>query len=143
MLQAMNTGHEGSLSTVHANTPRDAITRLETMVLMAGMDLPIRAVREQIVSAVDLIIHLNRLRDGTRRVTKITEVQGMQGDVVTLQDIFVFDYDAGADEHGRFLGRLRPTGLRPGFAERLSQEGVTLPPLLFGGLSSMHQADRR
>ncbi len=142
MLQAMNTGHEGSLSTVHANAPRDAITRMETMVLMAGMDLPIRAVREQIAAAIDLIVHLSRMRDGTRRVTKITEVQGMQGDVVTLQDIFAFD-DAGVDEHGRFLGRLRPTGLRPGFAERLGRAGVELGPLLFGGLSSMDRGGRR
>jgi pilus assembly protein CpaF len=141
MLQAMNTGHEGSLSTVHANTPRDAISRLETMVLMAGMELPIRAVREQIVAAIDLIIHLNRLRDGSRRVTKITEVQGMQGDVVTLQDIFTFDYDAGVDEHGRYLGRLRPTGLRPTFAERLGQSGIELGPLLFGGLAGLDRAN--
>ncbi len=143
MLQAMNTGHEGSLSTVHANTPRDAITRMETMVLMAGMDLPIRAVREQIAAAIDLIVHLNRMRDGTRRVTKITEVQGMQGDVVTLQDIFTFDYEAGVDQHGRFLGRLRPTGLRPGFGERLAQSGVELGPLLFGGLAGIDRGGRR
>jgi pilus assembly protein CpaF len=142
MLQAMNTGHEGSLSTVHANTPRDAITRMETMVLMAGMDLPIRAVREQIAAAIDLIVHLNRLRDGTRRVTRISEVQGMQGDVVTLQDIFAFDYEAGIDEHGRFLGRLRPTGLRPGFAERLGRVGVDLQPLWFGGLSTVDRSGR-
>jgi pilus assembly protein CpaF len=137
MLQAMNTGHEGSLSTVHANNPRDAMSRVETMVLMAGMDLPVRAIREQISSAIDLIVHLNRLRDGTRRVTKITEVHGMQGDIVTLQDIFEFDFDAGVDEHGRFLGRLRPTGLRPGFAERLKQFGLELGPLMFGGLSTI------
>jgi pilus assembly protein CpaF len=138
MLQAMNTGHEGSLSTVHANTPRDAITRMETMVLMAGMDLPIRAVREQIAAAVDLIVHLNRLRDGTRRVTRIAEVQGMQGDVVTLQDIFVFDYDAGVDDQGRYLGSLRPTGLRPSFTERVARAGVPLGPLMFGGLSGIN-----
>ncbi|MBW3605501.1 MAG: CpaF family protein [Actinobacteria bacterium] len=143
MLQAMNTGHEGSLSTVHANTPRDAITRMETMVLMAGMELPIRAVREQIAAAIDLIVHLNRMRDGTRRVTTIAEVQGMQGEVVTLQDIFTFDYDAGVDEHGRYLGRLRPTGLRPGFAERLSRSGVELGPLMFGGLAGIDRATRR
>jgi pilus assembly protein CpaF len=143
MLQAMNTGHEGSLSTVHANTPRDAMTRLETMVLMAGMELPIRAVREQIAAAIDLIVHLQRLRDGTRRVTKITEVQGMQGDVVTLQDIFAFDYDAGVDERGRYLGRLRPTGLRPGFSDRLQHQGVELGPLLFGGLGALDRDGRR
>ena len=143
MLQAMNTGHEGSLSTVHANTPRDAITRLETMVLMGGMDLPVKAVREQIAAAVDLIVHLNRLRDGSRRVTRITEVQGMQGDVVTLQDIFTFDYDAGMDEHGRYLGSLRPTGLRPVFTERLTRAGVDLGPLLFGGLAGISRASSR
>jgi pilus assembly protein CpaF len=133
MLQAMNTGHEGSLSTVHSNSPRDAITRLETMVLMAGMDLPIRAVREQIAAAIDVVVHLNRLRDGTRRVTRITEVQGLEGDVVTLQDIFTFDYKAGVDEHGRYLGRLRPTGLRPAFGERLEHAGIALGSLMFGG----------
>jgi pilus assembly protein CpaF len=142
MLQAMNTGHEGSLSTVHANSPRDAISRLETMVLMGGMELPIRAVREQIAAAVDVIIHLNRLRDGTRRVTKITEVQGMQGDIVTLQDIFAFDYDAGMDRQGRYVGHLRPTGIRPGFSERLGHSGITLPPLLFGGTGSLTRNDR-
>ena len=139
----MNTGHEGSLSTVHANSPRDAITRLETMVLMGGMDLPVKAVREQIAAAVDLIVHLNRLRDGSRRVTKIAEVQGMQGDVVTLQDIFTFDYDAGMDEHGRYLGSLRPTGLRPVFTERLTRAGVDLGPLLFGGLPGISPAGSR
>jgi pilus assembly protein CpaF len=134
MLQAMNTGHEGSLSTVHSNSPRDAITRLETMVLMAGMDLPIRAVREQIAAAIDLVVHLNRLRDGTRRVTRITEVQGLEGDVVTLQDIFTFDYKSGVDEHGRYLGRLRPTGIRPTFGERLEHAGIALGSFMFGGL---------
>jgi pilus assembly protein CpaF len=143
MLQAMNTGHEGSLSTVHANTPRDAVTRLETMVLMAGMDLPIRAVREQISAAIDIIVHLNRLRDGSRRVTRITEVHGMQGDVVTLQDIFTFDFDAGVDEHNRFLGRLRPTGIRPAFTERLSHQGIEFGPLMFGGLTGYRSGERR
>ena len=110
MLQAMNTGHDGSLSTLHANTPRDAISRLETMVLMAGMDLPLRAIREQIASAVDVIVHLTRLRDGTRRVTHITEVQGMEGDIVTLQDAFVFDYAAGVDAAlVRSVESFRPT----------------------------------
>jgi pilus assembly protein CpaF len=142
MLQAMNTGHEGSLSTVHANSPRDAITRLETMVLMGGLELPIRAVREQIAAAVDVIIHLNRLRDGTRRVTKITEVQGMQGDIVTLQDVFAFDYDAGMDRQGRYVGHLRPTGIRPAFSERLGHAGISLAPLLFGGTSALTRNDR-
>ena len=105
MLQAMNTGHDGSLSTVHSNSPRDAVARLETLVLMAGMDLPLRAIREQIASAVNLIVQISRLRDGTRRITHVTEVQGMEGDIVTLQDAFVFDYSAGVDAHGRFLGK--------------------------------------
>ncbi|GAA4872299.1 CpaF family protein [Serinicoccus chungangensis] len=131
MLQAMNTGHEGSLSTVHANTPRDAIARLETLVLMAGMDLPLRAIREQISSAVDLIVHLSRLRDGTRRVTHVTEVQGMEGEIITLQDAFVFDFSAGVDEHGKFLGRPRATGVRPGFTERFEDLGIRLPPGVF------------
>ncbi|GAB4099295.1 CpaF family protein [Sinomonas halotolerans] len=132
MLQAMNTGHDGSLSTVHANTPRDAIARLETLVLMAGMDLPLRAIREQVSSAVNLIVHLTRLRDGTRRVTHVTEVQGMEGEVVTLQDAFVFDYSAGVDASGRFLGRPIPTGVRPRFTERFSELGIPLNPALFG-----------
>ncbi|MGC5583566.1 ATPase, T2SS/T4P/T4SS family [Ornithinimicrobium sp. W1665] len=131
MLQAMNTGHEGSLSTLHANTPRDAVARLETMVLMAGMDLPLRAIREQIASAVDVIVHLNRLRDGTRRVTAITEVQGMEGDIVTLQDAFTFDYAAGVDANGRFLGHAIPTGVRPLFTDRFAEQGVQLPPGIF------------
>ncbi|HSK90953.1 MAG TPA: CpaF family protein [Euzebyales bacterium] len=142
MLQAMNTGHEGSLSTVHANSPRDAMTRLETMVLMAGMELPIRAVREQIAAALDVIVHLNRLRDGTRRVTKITEVQGMQGDVVTLQDIYAFDYDSGMDDQGRYVGHLRPTGIRPTFSERLGHAGIALAPALFGGTRGLSLKDR-
>ncbi len=132
MLQAMNTGHEGSLSTVHANTPRDAISRLETMVLMAGMDLPTRAVREQIASALHLIVHLTRLSDGTRRITSISEVVGMEGDVVTLQDIFAFDYGAGLDEKGRFKGTCVPTGIRPQFSARLKELGIDLPADIFG-----------
>ncbi|WP_026556461.1 CpaF family protein [Arthrobacter sp. 35W] len=132
MLQAMNTGHDGSISTVHANSPRDAIARLETLVLMAGMDLPLRAVREQIASAVNLIVHLSRLRDGTRRVTHITEVQGMEGDVVTLQDAFVFDYSAGVDSTGRFLGRPVPTGVRPRFVDHFADVGITIPAHIFG-----------
>jgi pilus assembly protein CpaF len=131
MLQAMNTGHEGSLSTLHANTPRDAISRLETMVLMAGMDLPLKAVREQIASAVDIIVHLTRLRDGSRRVTHVTEVQGMESDVITLQDAFVFDYSAGVDHTGRFLGTTRFTGVRPGFTERFAERGIELPGSVF------------
>jgi pilus assembly protein CpaF len=127
MLQAMNTGHDGSLTTLHANTPRDALARLETMVLMAGMDLPVRAIREQVASAVHLIIQVSRLRDGSRRITHITEVLGMEAEVVTLQDLFTFDYRAGMDAAGRFLGSLRSTGLRPRFLEGLAAHGITLP----------------
>jgi pilus assembly protein CpaF len=136
MLQAMNTGHEGSLSTVHANTPRDAIARLETLVLMAGMDLPLRAVREQVASAVDVVVQISRLRDGTRRITHVTEVQGMEGDTVTLQDAFVFDYSAGTDLNGRFLGKAVPTGVRPRFTERFTELGIALSPRVFGATPS-------
>jgi pilus assembly protein CpaF len=132
MLQAMNTGHDGSLSTVHANSPRDAIARLETLVLMAGMDLPLRAIREQIASAVDVVVQLTRLRDGTRRVTHVTEVQGMEGETVTLQDAFLFDYSAGVDATGRFLGKPVPTGVRPRFTDRFTELGITLSPRVFG-----------
>jgi pilus assembly protein CpaF len=131
MLQAMNTGHEGSLSTVHANSPRDAVSRLETLVLMAGMDLPLRAIREQISSAIDVIVQISRMKDGTRRVTQITEVQGMEGDIVTLQDAFVFDYSAGVSADGRFLGHAVPTGVRPRFVERFADMGVPLAPNIF------------
>ncbi|HVM51767.1 MAG TPA: CpaF family protein [Acidimicrobiales bacterium] len=132
MLQAMNTGHEGSLSTVHANSPRDALSRVETMVLMAGLEIPSRAVREQVSSAIDLIVHLSRLRDGTRRVTQVTEVVGMEGEVITLQDIFLFDYSAGVDERGHHLGRAIPTGIRPLFGDKLAERGVTVPAELLG-----------
>jgi pilus assembly protein CpaF len=132
MLQAMNTGHDGSLSTVHANSPRDAVARLETLVLMAGMDLPLRAIREQIASAVDLVVQLTRLRDGTRRVTHVTEVQGMEGETVTLQDAFLFDYSAGVDAGGRFLGKPVPTGVRPRFSEKFADLGIALDPRVFG-----------
>jgi pilus assembly protein CpaF len=131
MLQAMNTGHDGSISTVHANSPRDVLSRLETMVLMAGVDLTMRAVREQIASAIDLIVHQTRLRDGTRRFTHVTEVMGMEGDVIVLQDIFLFDFKAGVDEHGRFLGTLKPTGIRPKFIERLQDRAVVVSPQIF------------
>jgi pilus assembly protein CpaF len=127
MLQAMNTGHDGSLSTLHANTPRDVLARLETMVLMAGFDLPVRAIREQIASAVDLIVHISRLRDGTRRVTHIVEVEGMEGEIITLTDLYLFDYGAGIDDEGRFKGELKATGLRPKFAERLADQGIEVP----------------
>ncbi|QDY90417.1 CpaF family protein [Arthrobacter sp. UKPF54-2] len=131
MLQAMNTGHDGSISTVHSNSPRDAVARLETLVLMAGMDLPLRAIREQIASAVDVVVQLSRLKDGTRRVTHITEVLGMEGDVVTLQDAFSFDYAAGVDAEGRFLGKSIATGVRPRFVEKFADVGVVLPPEIF------------
>jgi len=131
MLQAMNTGHDGSLTTLHANSPRDAIARLETLVLMAGMDLPIRAIREQIASAIDVIVQLNRLRDGTRRVTHITEVVGMEGERVTLADIFLLETQ-GLDENGNYIAELKPTGLRPMVAERLADHGIELRASLFG-----------
>ena len=137
MLQAMNTGHDGSISTVHANSPRDALSRVETMVMMAGMDLPVRVIREQVSSAVDLIIQQARLKDGTRRITAITEVVGMEGDIITLQDVFLFDYGAGYDEFGRARGHLRSTGLRPHFLERLADEGVHVDPILFASESGL------
>jgi pilus assembly protein CpaF len=137
MLQAMNTGHDGSLSTLHANGPRDALSRLETMVLMAGMDLPIRAIREQISSAVDLVVHMSRLRDGSRRVTHISEVGTMEGDVIALSDLYLFDYDAGMDDRGNFRGTIVPSGLRPGFTEKLAQLGVELPAQMFGSADAL------
>ena len=127
LLQAMNTGHEGSISTIHANSPRDALSRLETLVLMAGMDLPLRAIREQVASAIDVIVQISRMRDGSRRITQVTEVQGMESDVIVLQDAFLFDYAAGVDELGRFRGHAVPTGVRPRFAERLHDMGIDLP----------------
>jgi pilus assembly protein CpaF len=130
MLQAMNTGHDGSMSTGHANSPRDMLARLETMVLMAGMDLPLRAIREQTASAVDLIVHQNRLKDGTRKIVSITEVQGMEGDVIVMQDVFVFE-QTGVTE-GKIQGRLKPTGIRPKFVEKFEAAGIHLPPNTFG-----------
>ena len=137
MLQAMNTGHDGSLTTGHANSPRDMLARLETMVLMAGMDLPVRAIREQVASAIHLIVNLSRLRDGTRRVTQITEVNGMEGDIITLTDLYTFDYSAGIDESGRFRGSPVPTGLRAHFADRLLEQGIAVPASMFGA-SDVH-----
>ena len=131
MLQAMNTGHDGSLTTVHANSPRDTLSRLETLTLMAGFDLPVRAIREQMASAIDLVVQVSRLRDGSRRVTHITEVQGMEGDVITLQDIFLYDFAAGVDDNGRYRGTLQATGIRPKFAEKLAAEGLRLGPETF------------
>jgi pilus assembly protein CpaF len=131
MLQAMNTGHDGSISTIHSNSPRDALARLETMVLMAGMELGVRAIREQIASALNIIIHQTRMKDGTRRFTHVSEIVGMEGDVITTQDLFLFDFKAGVDEHGRFLGTMRPTGLRPHFLDKLQDRGINVPPRLF------------
>ena len=131
MLQAMNTGHDGSLTTVHANAPRDSLSRLETLVLMAGIALPVRAIRDQVSSALELIVQVARLKDGSRRVTAITEVAGMESDVITLQDLFTFDYGAGRDEKGRFRGCLRSTGLRPKFTEHLHDLGIELPLDMF------------
>jgi pilus assembly protein CpaF len=131
MLQAMNTGHDGSISTIHSNSPRDSLSRLETITLMAGMDLSPRSIREQIASAIQLIVHQQRLKDGTRRFTHVTEIAGMEGDVITLQDLFLFDFGAGVDEEGRFRGRLKSTGLRPKFMERLEEHGVHVDPEIF------------
>jgi pilus assembly protein CpaF len=130
MLQAMNTGHDGSLTTLHANTPRDALARMETMVLMAGMELPHRAIREQISSAIDVIVQQERMRDGSRRVVTVAEVQGMEGDVITMSDIFTFEKTG--IENGKIIGRLMPTGLRPKFIERIEAAGIRLPPNIFG-----------
>src|ERR687886_1491639 len=130
MLQAMNTGHDGSLTTGHANTPRDMLSRLETMVLMAGMDLPVRAIREQISSAVDLIIQQSRMRDHSRKVTHITEVQGMEGDKIILQDIFLFEQEAF--DNGKVVGTIKPTGVRPKFMSKIEDAGMQLPPAIFG-----------
>jgi pilus assembly protein CpaF len=131
MLQAMNTGHDGSISTIHCNSPRDAISRLETITMMAGMELSNKAIREQIASALQLIVYQQRLKDGTRRFTHVTEVAGMEGEVITLQDIFVFDFSAGLDEEGRFRGRLKSTGLRPKFLDKLAERGIFVEPELF------------
>ena len=130
MLQAMNTGHDGSMTTLHSNGPRDTLSRLETMTLMAGMDLPSRAIREQVSSAIDLICHQERMRDGTRKITNITEISGMEGEVITMTDIFVFEQTGM--ENGQIAGRLRPTGLRPKFMDKLEAAGINLPPSIFG-----------
>jgi pilus assembly protein CpaF len=143
MLQAMNTGHDGSLTTIHANTPRDALSRLETLALMAGMDLPLRIVREQIASAVDLIIQVSRLRDGSRKVTQVTEVVGMEGDTIVLTDIFKFT-ETGSDKDGKVLGELKPTGMRPLFINRLELAGFKLRPEVFGvNLAEILSSGRR
>ena len=130
MLQAMNTGHEGSMTTAHANSPRDVISRIETMTLMAGYDLPVRAIREQISSAIDLIVHVDRMRDGSRKVVNLTEVVGMEGEIITLTDLF--QYEQTGFEEGKLIGSLRSTGLRPGFMDRIEAAGVHVPPAIFG-----------
>ncbi len=143
MLQAMNTGHDGSLTTLHANSPRDVISRLETMTLMAGIDLPIRVVREQIASAVDLIVQQSRLRDGSRRVTQVTEVAGMEGDTIVLTDIFKFE-QTGISPDGTVLGEIKPTGIRPMFSSRLEAAGFKLSPEVFGvNIAEMLAANRQ
>ncbi|MBQ3006065.1 MAG: CpaF family protein [Clostridia bacterium] len=126
MLQAMNTGHDGSLTTTHANSPRDTVSRLETMVLMSGMELPLKAIRDQVSSAIDLIVQQSRLRDGTRKITSITEVVGMEGDVVSMQDIFVYETDGTVDTSGKFIGKFRATGVRPNCIEKIKGNGVTV-----------------
>lgn len=130
MLQAMNTGHDGSMTTAHANSPRDTLSRIETMCLMAGMDLPVRAIREQVASAIDVIVQQERMRDGTRKVVTVAEVSGMEGDVITMTDIFSFE-QTGV-EAGKIIGRLRPTGLRPKFMDKIEASGINLPPSIFG-----------
>jgi len=130
MLQAMNTGHEGSMTTLHANSPRDGLARMETMVLMAGMDLPHRAIREQISAAIDVVVQQERMRDGTRKVVSVTEVQGMEGDVITMSSIF--EFEKTGIENGRIIGRFMPTGLRPRFMEKIEAAGIRLPPNIFG-----------
>jgi pilus assembly protein CpaF len=130
MLQAMNTGHDGSMTTLHSNSPRDTLSRLETMTMMAGMELPVRAIREQVSSAIDLVVHQERLRDGSRKVTNITEVIGMEGEVITMADIFV--YEQLGYENNKVIGRMRPTGLRPKFMEKIEASGIHLPPSVFG-----------
>ena len=135
MLQAMNTGHDGSLSTGHANSPRDILARLETMCLMAGVELPARAIREQIASALDLIIQISRLKDGSRKITNITEVQGMEGETIVLQDVFVFEQTGYVD--GKVQGRLRPTGIRPKFSEKFEAAGIKLPQGVFGDMTGL------
>ncbi len=130
MLQAMNTGHDGSMTTLHANTPRDALRRLETMVLMSGMDLPIRAIREQVSAAIDVVVQLERMQDGARRITHVAEIVGMENDTVTMSDLFTFQHQGMHD--GKILGKIAPTGLRPRFIERLQQRNIHLPPQLFG-----------
>jgi pilus assembly protein CpaF len=136
MLQAMNTGHDGSLTTVHANTPRDALTRVETMIAMGATNLPEKAMRHQIASAIQLVVQQTRLADGSRKVTNISEITGMEGDIITMQDIFVFE-KAGLTQEGKVAGRFRATGVRPKCAERLRAAGIVLPPNMFDGVTEV------
>ncbi len=131
MIQAMNTGHDGSLTTLHANNPREAVGRLEVLIMMAGMDLPLQAIRKQISGAVHLIVQQERLRDGSRRVTYVTEVQGMECDAVIIQDIFLYE-QTGIDADGKIIGQVRPTGLRPKQMHKIQEVGIVLPPGIFG-----------
>jgi pilus assembly protein CpaF len=142
MLQAMNTGHDGSLTTVHANTPRDALSRIETLVLMAGMDLPLKVVRQQVSSAVDLIVQQTRLKDGQRKVTAVTEVAGMEGDIIILSDIFKFN-QSGVTADGKVLGEVNATGIRPNFTPRLEAAGFRLGAEVFAPKLSANQGNRR
>src|SRR5438105_10446496 len=134
MLQAMNAGRDGARSTGHANSPRDMLARLETMCLMAGVDLPARAIREQMASALDVIVQISRLKDGSRKIVNITEVQGMEGEAVVLQDVFVFEQTAYVD--GKVVGKLRPTGIRPKFSEKFEAAGIKLPQNVFGDMNA-------
>jgi pilus assembly protein CpaF len=136
MLQAMNTGHDGSLTTVHANTPRDALTRVETMIAMGATNLPEKAMRHQISSAIQIVVQQTRLADGSRKVTNISEITGMEGDIITMQDIFVFE-KAGLTQEGKVAGRFRATGVRPKCAERLRGAGIVLPPNMFDGVTEV------
>jgi pilus assembly protein CpaF len=143
MLQAMNTGHDGSLTTLHANAPRDALSRLETMALMAGMEMPIRVIREQAAAAIDLIVQISRMRDGSRKVTQVTEVAGMEGETIVLTDIFKFN-QTGFSQTGKVIGELKPTGIRPLFTPRLEIAGFKLGPEVFGAnLAEMMNPTRR
>jgi pilus assembly protein CpaF len=130
MLQAMNTGHDGSMTTLHANSPRDALHRMETMVMMSGMDLPMRAIREQVASAIHVIVQLERMQDGSRRVTHVSEITGIGSEAITMSDLFVFQHQGMRE--GKVIGRIMPTGIRPRFMERLQQMNITLPPQVFG-----------
>jgi pilus assembly protein CpaF len=135
MMQAMNTGHDGSISTVHANTPRDALARIENMILMASLDLPSRAIREQMASAIQVILQVSRFADGSRKLTHVSEVAGMEGQVVTMQDIFRFE-QTGVDPEGRVRGVFRSTGIRPRFAEKFESLGISLAPNIFTGMAA-------